>query len=333
MTPDFEAKLAAAVARHLGLPGTVTALARLTGGATRSTWSFTAEVGDRTLRLVLQQSQPRHGDDVLSRLPRVWGLGDAAVLLAAERAGARVAPVRFALDEQDGIGPGVVCDFVDGETIGGRIVRDPRFAAARAGMAAQCGEILAAIHRIDTEPLDFLVEHGPAAQVALYRDIFASYDWPQPALELGLKWAAAHAPQTHRTTFVHGDFRAGNFIVGPDGIRAVLDWEIGHLGDPLEDLGWLCVNTWRFGGPEPVGGFGRREALFAAYERASGHAVDPEHVRFWEAFGSIKWAIMCLMKGEQHGRGQPLEMEQLAIGRRAEEPVWDFLRAVAGHAR
>jgi aminoglycoside phosphotransferase (APT) family kinase protein len=328
-----EELLGKAVARHLGPPGTITRLARLTGGATKATWSFQAQVGEATLELILQQSAPREPrpDDPTNRLPRVWGAGDAAVLIAAERAGVRVPPVRCALDQQDGIGPGVVTAFVAGETIGQRIIRDPRFGPARNAMARQCGVQLAAIHRIDTSGLDFLTPHGPAEQVAIYADIFRSYGWPQPAIEYGLRWANEHAPRQHRTAFVHGDFRLGNFIVGEDGLRAVLDWEICHTGDPMEDLGWLCVRTWRFGGREPVGGFGRREDLFAAYEAAGGERVDPDHVRFWEAFGCVKWAIMCLMKGEQHKRGHPLEMEQLAIGRRAEEPVWDFLQLVDGH--
>jgi hypothetical protein len=63
------------------------------------------------------------------------------------------------------------------------------------------------------------------------------------------------------------------------------------------DLGWLCVPTWRFGGPFPVEGFGHRDDLFRAYERAGGGSVDPAHVRFWEAFGCIKWALMCMHKG------------------------------------
>lgn len=329
----MEQQLSSAVARHLGPPGTVTDLTRLTAGATKATWSFRASVGGRELPLILQQSGVREFQpgDPLSRMPRVWGSGDARLLQAARRAGVCVPPVRFALTPEDGMGDGVVCDFVAGETIGQRVIRDPRFAAARDAMAAQCGAILAAIHRIDGSELDFLVNQGPAEQVALYADIFHSYDWPQPAIEYGLRWAAEHAPRDHRAAVVHGDFRNGNFITGEDGIRAVLDWEIAHRGDPMEDLGWLCVRAWRFGGAQPVGGFGRREDLFAAYEQASDSRVDPDHVRFWEAFGCVKWSIMCAMKGHQHQRGQPLEMEQLAIGRRAEEPIWDFLRLVTGH--
>jgi len=71
----------------------------------------------------------------------------------------------------------------------------------------------------------------------------------------------------------------------------VLDWEIGQSGDPMQDPAGYAVKTWRFGGKKPVGGFGTREDLFGAYENASGHTVDPAHVRFWEAYGSVRWGI------------------------------------------
>ena len=127
---------------------------------------------------------------------------------------------------------------------------------------------------------------------------------------------------------MRGDFRAGNFIVGEEGIRCVLDWEIGQSGDPMQDLGWVCVKTWRFGGKNPVGGFGTREDLFAAYEKAGGQSVDPAQVRFWEAYGSVKWGVGCLGLGT---RGiEENNVERCAIGRRIEEPLWDFLNLIEG---
>ena len=90
--------------------------------------------------------------------------------------------------------------------------------------------------------------------------------------ELALQWLKRHRPpEPARLSLVHGDFRNGNLMVDDDGLRAVLDWEMAHLGDPMEDLGWICVNSWRFGRHElPVGGFGTREQLFAGYVEAGG---------------------------------------------------------------
>ena len=315
------------VAARLGPPGTVENLVRLTGGATKATWSFDARVGGETLRLILQQ--PIHRvlapDDPMRRLPHVEGASDAALMIAAARAGVPVPGVRLVLGEDDGLGAGYVTERIDGETLGARINRDERFAAARRVMAPQCGEILARIHAMAVEDFPFLIEQDAAAELQVYRDIWDSFDHPQPAIELGFRWVCERAPKPARRCLVHGDFRNGNFIVGPDGIRAVLDWEIAHVGDPMADLGWLCVRTWRFGGGPAVGGFGDRDELFEAYERASGVRIDPEAVFFWEVFGCLKWSVMCMMKGQSHRRGGERSLEQLAIGRRADEPLHDFL--------
>ena len=115
-----------------------------------------------------------------------------------------------------------------------------------------------------------------AKEIAELERDYRGFDWPRPVFELALRWLRDHDPgPSGEVTLVHGDFRHGNLIIGPDGVRAVLDWELAHLGDPMEDLGWICVNSWRFGEiDKPVGGFGTREELFAGYE-AAGRRVDP----------------------------------------------------------
>ncbi|MGO8916285.1 MAG: phosphotransferase family protein [Stellaceae bacterium] len=329
---EFAGKLQAAVARLIGPPGDISELRRLTGGATKSTWAFTAKVGGSDLPLVMQLSAQRAAaaGELLVELPRVIGKNDAGLMRAAARAGVPTPPIHAVLTEEFDRG-GYIMDFVPGETIARRILREPGFAPLRAGFAAQCGEILAGIHAIDRATVPFLLRFDAPAQVDLYRRVFLSYDHPLPALDLGFRWARDHAPEAQRITVVHGDFRIGNLICGADRIAAVIDWEVSHLGDPMEDLGWLCVKTWRFGGTSPVGGIGRREDLFAAYERATDIAVVPSAVRFWEIFGSVKWAVMCLMKGYAHRRpGGERSVEQHAIGRRMEEPIYDFLQLLAG---
>lgn len=330
---DLAAKLKLAVARHVGPPAEIADLRRLTGGATKATWFFSARIGETAEPLILQLSRPRAAlreGDALAALPRVVGRDDAVMMIAAAKAGVPAPPVRVILEEADGLGPGMIMSFVPGETIARRILRGEEFAPLRDGFAAQCGEILAKIHAMDAAGLPFLKRFGAAEQVELYRRAYDACDHPQPVIELGFRWAEDHLPATQRLTVVHGDFRLGNLICGRERINAVIDWEIAALGDPLQDLGWLCVKTWRFGGRAPVGGIGARADLFAAYGRAAGMAVDPAHVRFWEAFGSVKWAVMCLMKGQEHHRTGKRSVEQLAIGRRMEEPLHDFLQLLAG---
>jgi aminoglycoside phosphotransferase (APT) family kinase protein len=328
---EIHDRLAAAVRRHLGAPGEVRDLARLTGGATKRTWSFDAVVGGETLPLILQQTPPERLLATAERAaPSIHGAHDAALLGAAVRAGVPAPRVRIVLAPEDGLGEGTVTERVAGETLARKINTDARFAAVRPTLASQCGAILAAIHRIDPMGLDFLVEQTAREQLAAYRALADACDHPLPALEHGLRWVADNLPSAPRTCVIHGDFRNGNLIVGDDGIRCVLDWELAQIGDPMLDLGWLCVKTWRFGGPHPVGGFGHREELFRAYEQAGGGTVDPAHVRFWEAFGCIKWALMCVQKGLGELHGARRTVEAVAIGRRIEEPLLDFLDLITG---
>ena len=329
---DFLAHLQAAVARHIGSQGTIHDLQRLTGGANKTTWSFDADVAGERAQFILQLASARANDadnPLAGVSPHLTADEDARLMIAAVKAGVPAPRVRAILQPDDGLGGGYVTERVAGETLATKILRDERFAGARATMAKQCGTILAAIHRIPVAEVPFLMKLTPAEHIAAQRRIIEYFGFHLPALELGLKWAEKNVPRNARHSVVHGDFRAGNFIVREDGIRCVLDWEIGQSGDPMQDLGWVCVKTWRFGGKKPVGGFGTREDLFEAYEKASGQSVDPAHVRFWEAYGSVRWGIGCLSMGL---RGmEEVGIERCAIGRRIEEPLWDFFNLIEGH--
>ena len=324
---DFARRLQAAIVRHVGAPGTLYDLQRLTGGANRTTWSFDAEIGAARRPFILQLAT-EIVDPIAHLTAHLNSHELARLMIAAGKAGVPAPRVYGTLEPSDGLGEGYIAECVAGETLGPRIVRDERYAAARAVMAAQCGRILAAIHRVELTDLGFLMSVDPAGQVAAHRQVVDHFGYRLPALEWGLRWAEENIPRSSRRTLVHGDFRTGNLIVGDEGIRSVLDWELAQIGDPMQDLGWLCVKTWRFGGAGAVGGFGSREDLFAAYERASGTAVEPAHVRFWEAWGNVQWAIDCLRLGTRgiEERG----IERSAIGRRIEEPLWDLLNLIEG---
>lgn len=324
VTPEA---LTAAVERH-GTPGArVDATRRLTGGASRETWSFDVRRSDgETVGLVLRRDRP-------------GGLGadtalEQRLIELAERHAVPVPRVVFALDEGDGLGTGYVMERIDGETIPRRILRDERFATARPLMARQAGEIAARIHGIPTDSLPELPApddsgHPALDQVAQYRELLDAYGEPHPVFELGLGWLEQHAPPPAEVALVHGDFRNGNFIVGPDGIRAILDWELAHLGDPMEDLGWLCARAWRFREVDhPVGGFGDYDDLFAGYEAVSGRPVDPRAVHFWEVFGTLKWGEMCIIQAFTHLQGHHRSVELATIGRRVAEQEHHLLQMI-----
>lgn len=320
--------LSAVAQRELGACGDVEALRALTGGATRTTYFFEARLPDGRRRFILQLSTAS-ADRAASFTPKLSASQDAALLQDADALGVRVPRVCALLRPEDGLGDGHITAFVEGESLGRRIVHDAAFAGARRVLASQLGANLARIHRIDLSRHQHLVPFGPAAQIGSYAGIVEHYGVRSPALEYALAWSREHAPAQVDATVVHADYRMGNLLVGRDGLAAVLDWEAAHQGDPMQDLGYLCVRTWRFGGAGPVAGVGARDELFAAYEAAGGRRVDPQAVRFWEAWGNVKWALVALRKGLRHrdSRG-PVSLEQCAIGRRTEEALWDFFRAI-----
>jgi len=115
------------------------------------------------------------------------------------------------------------------------------------------------------------------------------------------------------------------------GLRAVLDWELAHAGDPLEDLGWACVRSWRFGNDAlACGGVATRESFVAAYERESGAPVDRHALRFWELFGNLRWGVITLVQLRGFLDGSRGDVELAAIGRRTAETEWEILRLIEG---
>jgi aminoglycoside phosphotransferase (APT) family kinase protein len=293
-------------------------IVRLTGGASRETWSFTAVGSDATVRrLILRRDPPG--------VERPGGMArEAAALWAAAKAGVPEPALLVHHDDPTALGaPFIIMDHVDGETIARRILRDAEYAGAREFLARQCGEILARIHALDRSDLPDLDEPDPLARCA---ESLEALDEPRPVLDLGLRWLVNNRPEeSGRRTVVHGDFRNGNLIIGPEGVRAVLDWEIVHWGDPAEDLGWMCVKAWRFGAKAPVGGFGSYEELLDGYIAAGGVPVDLETLKWWETLGTLRWGLGCIAQSRRHLDGAVRSVELAAIGRRACEQEWDLL--------
>jgi hypothetical protein len=170
-------------------------------------------------------------------------------------------------------------------------------------------------------PADF---PAPDPLVVL-REQLDSFGRPSEVFELAMAELAAGRPPPRDPVLVHGDFRLGNLIVGPEGLRAVLDWELTHAGDPAEDLGWLCVKAWRFGASAPVAGLGSREDLLAAYRAAGGASISPDELRWWELLGTLRWGVICLTQAWTHLSGAHRSVELAAIGRRVCEQEWDLL--------
>ena len=326
----MEALLARCVASWCPGATGVTSAVRLSGGASQETWSFDIAHPDGSVGAILRRAPQGYG----AAPARAAGLNaEAALMQLAYAAGVPSPKVLHLLQPRDELGTGFIMERVDGETIARKILRDAQFASARPKLARQCGGILAALHGLPVPQLPELRRMTAAAEIAQLEREYRGFDWPRPVFELALRWLRDHDPGPPReVTLVHGDFRHGNLIIGSGGVRAVLDWELAHTGDPMEDLGWICVNSWRFGEiDKPVGGFGSREELFAGYE-AAGRRVEPSRVNFWEVMGTLRWGVMCCGMMQRFRIGPDHSMERAMIGRRSSETEIDLLRLLAPRA-
>ena len=314
-------RLAQGLARRLPGCDEVVSCERLSGGANQETYRLVARVGGVPHVFAVRRSL---GGMTAAALPGYAGLRAEALLMqAARRVGVPEPEVYWVFEPNDGLGDGFVMQWLDGETLGKRIVGADELADVRPHLAYQCGEILARIHAIDladTGLAEVLTRLSPAAYLEQTYARYCDLDAPQPMIDFTARWLRDHLPEEPDLRLVHNDFRNGNLMVTVDGIVAVLDWELAHIGDPMRDLGWICTNSWRFGRSDlPVGGFGTYDDLFRGYEAVSGEPVDRQRVHYWEVFGSFWWSIGCLEMANAYRSGLDSGIERAAIGRRTSE--------------
>jgi aminoglycoside phosphotransferase (APT) family kinase protein len=302
----------------------IEALKRLSGGASQETWAFEVSGLGTSRRLILRRAP---GGVAMARSSEAVSLAtEAALLAAAATAGVPVPAVLGVSDPGTDLGEAFIMERIDGETLGRKILRDDAYAPARPVLAAQCGRALAGIHAADLASLPALPHSNGLDQINKYEAIYRAFDLPRPVFELALAWLKANPPAPQPAVLVHGDFRLGNLIVAPEGLASVLDWELAHVGDPREDIAWICVNSWRFGQIENrVGGFGDLDSLLDAYAEAGGVRFDTRQIDWWETLGSLKWGIMCMIMYEAFRSGADASVERAAIGRRVSETEIDLL--------
>lgn len=323
----FLAKLESALTKHIGNHRTLE-LRQLSAGASAETYAVDVEAGAEKLELILRRSAtkgPGLGVNVDKRT-------EALVQMAAIKTGVPVPEILFILNDDDELGEGYVMQRAQGETLPKRILEDDRYARARTSLTEECAQALAAIHAVPTDELPELATLPAAPQLKQIEALYRNTARVSPVFELAIQWLGRNLPDsTSDLRLVHGDFRNGNLLVDETGLRLVLDWELTHLGNPLEDLGWLCVNAWRFGHrDQAAGGFGTREALCTAYHDACGVRVEPEELRFWEVFGTLKWGVICVIQATLHMTGAVRSVERAAIGRRVSETELDLLDLLEG---
>lgn len=321
---EFQNSLAGLVQRIYGNSVVLESADRLSGGASQETWLISLNGEAAPASLILRRApggQETSFDSAAIGLPN-----EAKLIRSAEQCGVPVPEVIHILGEDDGLGEGFLMTKIEGETIARRILRDDRFATARKELPAQCGHALQGIHTIDVSGHPALKHSSGIDQLDYYEEIYQSTDSCRPILDLAMVWLRENAPDPLEPVLVHGDFRLGNIMVDEDGLAAVLDWELAHVGDPREDVAWMCTNAWRFGHSDKrLGGFGDVEDLLHAYAKAGGPSLTPDDIDWWETLSSMKWGVMCMLMYEAFRSGSDPSVERAAIGRRISENEMDLI--------
>jgi aminoglycoside phosphotransferase (APT) family kinase protein len=336
VTSELTQRLEAHLTREIGARAIVHAASPLGGGACQDNYEIDAELPAEAGEIAGRRRLVLRADAKRSLPGSIDRRAEFAVVNAAADAGVKTPRARFLGEGLTRPGAfGYLLDWADGVAIGRRVVRDGDLAGARAKLPNELATELARIHSVTPEstgapPLALPADRDPvrAALDASWKAVLALPE-ARPGLALALAWAERHPPKDRGLVLVHGDFRTGNFLVTPDGLSAVLDWEFSRWGARAEDIAWLCMRTWRFGETKkPVGGFGQRAELLDAYERASGHLVDAADVHFWEILGNVRWATGSIEQGERFLSSAERDLELVAIPRRAVEMEYEALRLV-----
>ncbi len=308
----------------------ITNAAPLAGGASRDMWRIDAAFDGEARIFVLRRDLP--SQMVERALTREQ---EFAVMAAAHEGGVKVAQPRYLCTDPAVLGGAFfLMDWVDGIAIGRKVVNAPELAEARRVLPDQMADQLARIHRIDPTLFEFLprprIGLSPAEMaVAETREALEALKVDNPIFEYLLRWAARHAPAPSAITFIHGDFRIGNIMVNANGLAAVADWEFSHIGDPAEELGYLCMRDWRFGnGRKRLGGIADREPFLRAYESASGRTINRAAVDWWELLGNIRWGAICLSQADRHLSGHDPSVELASLGRRSIEMQYEALKMI-----
>lgn len=317
-------KIAAALGRR---GASLTEVKPLHGGACQENFRVDLTVEGRPLRLALRS-------DAASSLPSsIKRRAEFEVIAAAVGVGVKTPAPRWL--EPSLLREGADAYFLEwvaGEAIGRRVVRNPELEAARAKLPGELAQTLARLHTVTPkQPLPFAVPVGGPARAALaeLRAMLDRSPGVYPAVEYALRWLAERLPVDEEIVLVHGDFRTGNFMVTPEGLSAVLDWEFAHWGSPYEDLAWISVRDWRFNRLDrPIGGFAQRAPFYEAYTRESGREVRPELVLWWEICGNLRWAVGSVYQGERYLSGEERDLELIAIARRNVEMEFEALRLI-----
>jgi len=305
---------------NTSIEGEIVNLEPLTGGASKEIWKFEVNANGKSDRYIL-----RRGSGVEGPLA-IKTSDEAKIQKTVRKLGAQVPEIVAVSSLDEELGDAYIMKFVDGESIARKILRDEEYKNTLPKLAFECGQSIAKIHQADINEFPFLPSKTVFEQINDLYQTYVSFNQPSPVFEYTHLWLKKQNFGEINDALVHGDFRLGNIIVDKDGLKSVIDWELAHIGNPLQDLGWICGNSWRFGNTNKVvGGFGDLADLLKGYNSVSNYHVDENMVKAWQVFGTFRWGVICLIQASAHLTGSINSVEKAAIGRRVSETEIDIV--------
>ena len=305
---------------NTSIEGEIVNLEPLTGGASKEIWKFEVNANGKSDRYIL-----RRGSGVEGPLA-IKTSDEAKIQKTVRKLGAQVPEIVAVSSVDEELGDAYIMKFVYGESIARKILRDEEYKNTLPKLAFECGQSIAKIHQADINEFPFLPSKTVFEQINDLYQTYVSFNQPSPVFEYTHLWLKKQNFGEINDALVHGDFRLGNIIVGKDGLKSVIDWELAHIGNPLQDLGWICGNSWRFGNTNKVvGGFGDLADLLKGYNSVSNYHVNENMVKAWQVFGTFRWGVICLIQASAHLTGSINSVEKAAIGRRVSETEIDIV--------
>jgi aminoglycoside phosphotransferase (APT) family kinase protein len=312
VSDDIAARLEKYLAKTLDRPALrVSDLARIPGGASRETYRFRARYdsgnGEIERALILRRDPP-------ASLIETDRTTEFRAYQAFHRLGLPVPePVALELDGAALERPFFVMEEITGCEVASILNPDP-YRSQREKIGEQFWTVLGRIAKADPDAIGLSDFEGARDPKEAWRHEVARWEKvidederePQPIARAALRWLKRNPPPpAQKISVVHGDYRTGNFLFNATGeIRAILDWEMAHLGDPLEDLGWALDPLWAHGDwSRPAGLIARADAI-ATWEAASGLKADPGALAWWETFASLKGLAIWISAACEYAEGR-----------------------------
>ena len=304
---DLLERLASWLPGVLGSDVAVQRVARIPGGASRHTWRVTATAGDGERDLIFRF------DPEVSLLESNRDVEVACYRSMADVDGVPVPRVLHNEPDPEPLGlPFFVTEALSGEANGGMLAM--MSAEDRAAIADQFAKVLAGVAASDWESTELrgllqpvTPETASSTELDKWEAVLDTHQLsPMPVTRAVVRWLRRNPPPPpQRVGLVHGDCRAGNFLFSGAQITAVLDWEMAHVGDPVEDLTWGWLGNWRYDQTDQslVGGLCSKDAAVRRWSEATGLHADPHSLVWWELLGHVKAVAIWTTGGHQFASG------------------------------